>query len=128
MVVMASSTTAASLSALSLDTTPMVLSTSGQLLLSSLILPKYSLVPHGALPVSEGAKDDPDNEFTGIGRVIPGYPGQDLFLKAGVDYKGSQDDIMILLLGLSTIIDILSLVMPKFCLFPIAPALPCILH
>jgi hypothetical protein len=40
----------------------------------------------------------------------------------GIDYKESQDDRMTLLLGLSTVIDLLSLVMPKFCLLPVNPA------
>jgi hypothetical protein len=122
MVVTKSSTTVNSLSALSLGTTPMVLSTAGQLLTLALNASKYSLVPHGALPVNEDDKDDPDNEFTGIGHVIPGSPGQDSFLQVGIDNKGSQDGRMTLLLVLLTVIDILSLVVPKFCLLPVTSA------
>ncbi len=53
----------------------MVLPRTGQLLPLALNASKYSLVPHDALPVNEGVKDYPDNEFTGIGRIIPGSPG-----------------------------------------------------
>ncbi len=106
--------TSDSLSALSLDVASMVKAVNGSSLPSALNLSSYSSVPHRGVPADDGDDGALVDEFNGVGHVVPMSPGHDWYLQVGIDYKDGQDDIMILLLGLATTIEIPASILTDF--------------
>ncbi len=113
-----------SLSALSSVSTPAKQLSAGK---SSLNTTSYPGVPHGHLSGNEMVDDDGDGDMYSLShRIIPGCAGSFWFLQVSFDILPDQDSCSTLLLGLSTLLEILSSVIDGFEMHPLDPksALP----
>jgi hypothetical protein len=109
--------TADSLSALSSFSTPVVQRLMGKLALNA---STYSGIPHGHLPGNEIAEDEGDM-YSLSHRTIPGCPGVHWFLQVSFEILPEQDSQSTLLLGLVSLVEILSSVIDGFELHPLDP-------
>ncbi len=75
---------------------------------SALSLSKLALVPHNHLPINEVDKSPALNMFFVAYRIVPGSLGHFWFLQVGINYLDNQDAKTNMLLGLSTLMDILA--------------------
>jgi hypothetical protein len=114
-----SSSTVDSLSALSSISTPATQS-AGR---SALNTPKYLSVPHRYLPGNDIVADDEGDMFSLLHRVTRGRANKFWFLQVSFELLPDQDSRTTLLLGLSSLLDILGSVIDGFKLHPLDPEL-----
>jgi len=112
--------TADSFSALSSSvSTPAKLPTTGR---SSLNSTSYPGVPHGNLPGNEVAVENGDGDLFSLShRIIPGSAGSFWFLQVSFEILPDQDSRSTLLLGLASLLEILSSVIDGFEMHPLNP-------
>jgi hypothetical protein len=89
---------------------------------SSLNSTSYPGVPHGHLPGNELADDDGDGDMYSLShRIIPGCAGSFWFLQVSFEILPDQDSHSTLLLGLASLLEILSSVIYGFEMHPLDP-------
>jgi hypothetical protein len=89
---------------------------------------RYAPVPHNHLLVNEVDKSPAPNMFSIAHWIVPGSLGHFCFLQVGINYLEDQDSKTTMLLGLSTLIDILAGGIIGFELHPLDEklSLPCL--